>query len=95
MFLKSVTLYNSGDYSNSARNMEVALAQYFEVYDSCVAGCEGSYEILEFKDFYPTLAGKTGPLAAWPRARTDRFAAFLSASGLRSLRRCSALQGRM
>lgn len=53
-----MTLYNSGDFSNSARNMEEALVQYFEVYNSCVAGCEGSYEILEFKDFYPTLAGK-------------------------------------
>ncbi|TWW70242.1 endoplasmic reticulum protein SC65 [Takifugu flavidus] len=56
VFLKSVTLYNSGDFSSSARNMEEALAQYFEIYKSCVAGCEGSYEILEFKDFYPTLA---------------------------------------
>ncbi|KAM3597672.1 uncharacterized protein V6R79_007858 [Siganus canaliculatus] len=56
VFLKSVTLYNSGDFSNSARNMEQAITQYFEVYSSCLAGCEGSYEILEYKDFYPTLA---------------------------------------
>lgn len=41
--------------------MEEALGQYFEAYNSCVAGCEGSYEIVEFKDFYPTLAGKTRP----------------------------------
>lgn len=58
VFLKSVTLYNSGDFSSSARNMEEALVQYFEIYQNCLAGCEGSYEILEFKDFYPTLAGK-------------------------------------
>ncbi|XP_034449308.1 endoplasmic reticulum protein SC65 [Hippoglossus hippoglossus] len=56
VFLKGVTLYNSGDFSNSARNMELAITHYFEVYSLCLAGCEGSYEILEFKDFYPTLA---------------------------------------
>lgn len=59
VFLKSVTLYNNGDFSGSARNMEQATRQYFEVYSDCLAGCEGSYEILEFKDFYPTLAGKS------------------------------------
>lgn len=56
VFLKSVTLYNNGDFSSSARHMEQAITQYFEVYSNCLAGCEGSYEILEFKDFYPTLA---------------------------------------
>ncbi|XP_008328183.1 endoplasmic reticulum protein SC65 [Cynoglossus semilaevis] len=56
VFLKSVTLYNNGDFSNSARNMEQAISQYFEIYNQCLAGCEGSYEILEYKDFYPTLA---------------------------------------
>ncbi|XP_042248895.1 endoplasmic reticulum protein SC65 [Thunnus maccoyii] len=56
VFLKSVMLYNSGDFSNSARNMEQAIIQYFEAYNLCSSGCEGSYEILEFKDFYPTLA---------------------------------------
>lgn len=62
-FLKSVTLYNTGDFSNAARNMEQAITQYFEVYDDCLAGCEGSYEIVEFKDFYPTLAGSAGETA--------------------------------
>ncbi|XP_068575137.1 endoplasmic reticulum protein SC65 [Cebidichthys violaceus] len=56
VFLKSVTLYNNGDFSNSARNMEQAITQYFEMYSLCLAGCEGSYEIVEYKDFYPTLA---------------------------------------
>lgn len=59
-FLKSVTLYNNGDFSSAARNMEQAVTQYFEVYSDCLAGCEGSYEIVEFKDFYPTLAGRGG-----------------------------------
>ncbi len=53
-----MTLYNSGDFSNSARNMEQAIKLYFEIYSSCLVGCESAYEILEFKDFYPTLAGK-------------------------------------
>nr|XP_020463053.1 synaptonemal complex protein SC65 [Monopterus albus] len=56
VFVKSVTLYNSGDFSSSARHMEQAITQYFEIYSLCLASCEGSYEILEFKDFYPTLA---------------------------------------
>lgn len=92
VFLKSVTLYNSGDFSSSARNMEEALAQYFEIYKSCVAACEGSYEILEFKDFYPTLAGKTGPA---PDSRRNRRARLICISSLRSLHGCPGLQGQM
>lgn len=88
VFLKSVTLYNSGDFSGSARNMEEALAQYFEIYNSCLAGCEGSYEILEFKDFYPTLAGKSGPV---PDRRRNRRAHLASVSSRRSLHGCSGL----
>lgn len=53
-------LYNNEDFSNSARNMEQAITQYFDAHRLCLAGCEGSYEILEFKDFYPTLAGNEG-----------------------------------
>uniref|UniRef100_A0A8C8DQU4 Endoplasmic reticulum protein SC65 n=1 Tax=Oryzias sinensis TaxID=183150 RepID=A0A8C8DQU4_9TELE len=56
VFLKSVMLYNNGDYSSSARNMEQAVTLYFESYSMCLAGCESSYEITEVKDFYPTLA---------------------------------------
>ncbi|XP_024128840.1 endoplasmic reticulum protein SC65 [Oryzias melastigma] len=56
VFLKSVMLYNNGDYSSSARNMEQAITQYFDSYSTCLAGCDSSYEIIEFKDFYPTLA---------------------------------------
>ncbi|XP_029945283.1 endoplasmic reticulum protein SC65 [Salarias fasciatus] len=56
VFVKSVMLYNSGDFSSSARIMEQTVALYMEVYGLCSAGCEGAHEILEFKDFYPTLA---------------------------------------
>lgn len=58
VFVKSVTLYNNGDFSNSARNMEQAITLYFDLYDLCLVGCEGSYEIVEYKDFYATLAGE-------------------------------------
>lgn len=56
VFVKSVTQYNNGDFSNSARNMEQAISQYFDIYNLCIAGCEGSFEIVEYKDFYATLA---------------------------------------
>ncbi|XP_054615881.1 endoplasmic reticulum protein SC65 [Dunckerocampus dactyliophorus] len=56
VFVKSVLLYNNGDFSSSARHMEQAITSYLDVYALCLDGCDGSYEILEFKDFYPTLA---------------------------------------
>ncbi|KAJ3601582.1 hypothetical protein NHX12_032550 [Muraenolepis orangiensis] len=56
VFLKAVKLYNSEDFSSSARDMEQAIAEYFKAYELCQAACEGSYEIVEVKDFYPTLA---------------------------------------
>lgn len=96
VFLKSVTLYNSGDFSNSARSMEEALAQYFEAYHGCVAGCEGSYEILEAKDFYPTLAGKSRPPPGRRRRQAQRPGRCLRlASPLRSLHGRSELQGQL
>ncbi|XP_020348968.2 endoplasmic reticulum protein SC65 [Oncorhynchus kisutch] len=56
VFLKAVKLYNSGDFSASTRDMEQATTEYLKMYDLCLAGCEGSYEVTEYKDFYPTLA---------------------------------------
>lgn len=56
LFLKAVKLYNSGDFSSSARDMELAAAEYFKTYNMCLLSCEGSYDVQEFKDFYPTLA---------------------------------------
>uniref|UniRef100_A0A672LJT2 Synaptonemal complex protein SC65-like n=1 Tax=Sinocyclocheilus grahami TaxID=75366 RepID=A0A672LJT2_SINGR len=54
LFMKAVKLYNSGDFSSSARDMELAVAEYFKTFNTCLMSCEGSYD--EFKDFYPTLA---------------------------------------
>lgn len=51
-------LFNTGDFSTSALNMEQAATEYFKTFDLCQAACEGSYEVTEFKDFYPTLAGE-------------------------------------
>ncbi|KAI2644549.1 Endoplasmic reticulum protein SC65 [Labeo rohita] len=48
LFLKAVKL--------SARDMELAAAEYFKTFNTCLLSCEGSYDVQEFKDFYPTLA---------------------------------------
>ncbi|KAJ4932641.1 hypothetical protein JOQ06_011058 [Pogonophryne albipinna] len=46
VFVKSVALYNSGEFSSSAQNMEQAITQYFEVYNlytdvlKCKVKCE-------------------------------------------------------
>lgn len=57
MFLRAVKLYNSGDFRSSAEDMERALAEYLAVFARCLAGCEGAQEQVEFKDFYPAIAG--------------------------------------
>ncbi|KAG7459705.1 hypothetical protein MATL_G00213560 [Megalops atlanticus] len=56
VFLKAVKLFNAGDFSSSARDMEQAASEFFKAYDLCLAGCEGTYEIAETKDFYASLA---------------------------------------
>lgn len=55
--MRSVKLYNNGDFRSSAADMEQALAEYYKAYEDCLAGCEGAYELQEFKDFYPAIAG--------------------------------------
>lgn len=57
IFVRSVKLYNNGDFRSSAADMEQALAEYYRAYEDCLAGCEGAYELQEFKDFYPAIAG--------------------------------------
>lgn len=57
MFLRAVKLYNSGDFRSSAEDMERALAEYLAVFARCLAGCEGAHEQVDFKDFYPAIAG--------------------------------------
>uniref|UniRef100_A0A8C5U4W6 Prolyl 3-hydroxylase family member 4 (inactive) n=1 Tax=Malurus cyaneus samueli TaxID=2593467 RepID=A0A8C5U4W6_9PASS len=60
IFVRSVKLYNNGDFRSSAADMEQALAEYYKAYEDCLAGCEGAYELQEFKDFYPAIAGSGG-----------------------------------
>lgn len=57
VFLRAVKLYNSGDFRSSAEDMERALAEYMLVFARCLAGCEGAHEQVDFKDFYPAIAG--------------------------------------
>ncbi|NWX34501.1 SC65 protein, partial [Notiomystis cincta] len=61
IFVRSVKLYNNGDFRSSAADMEQALAEYYKAYEDCLAGCEGAYELQEFKDFYPAIAGSGEP----------------------------------
>lgn len=56
--MRSVKLYNNGDFRSSAADMEQALTEYYKAYEDCLAGCEGAYELQEFKDFYPAIAGE-------------------------------------
>lgn len=37
--------------------MELALQDFLKAYDECIAASEGSREIKDFKDFYPSIAG--------------------------------------
>lgn len=62
MFLRAVKIYNSGDFRSSAEDMERALAEYLAVFARCLAGCEGAHEQVDFKDFYPAIAGTPQPL---------------------------------
>lgn len=61
VFLRAVKLYNSGDFRGSAEDMERALAEYLAVFARCLAGCEGAHEQVDFKDFYPAIAGTSHP----------------------------------
>lgn len=57
VFLRAVKLYNSGDFRSSTEDMERALAEYLAIFARCLAGCEGAHEQVDFKDFYPAIAG--------------------------------------
>ncbi|XP_054170699.1 endoplasmic reticulum protein SC65 isoform X4 [Homo sapiens] len=61
VFLRAVKLYNSGDFRSSTEDMERALSEYLAVFARCLAGCEGAHEQVDFKDFYPAIAGICHP----------------------------------
>ncbi|KAM3923423.1 endoplasmic reticulum protein SC65 isoform 1-T4 [Leptodactylus fuscus] len=56
VFVKAVKSYNAGDFRRSIEDMEQALPLYYKAYNTCLTGCEGVYEMREFKDFYPAVA---------------------------------------
>ncbi|XP_071401791.1 cartilage-associated protein isoform X4 [Centroberyx affinis] len=56
LFVRAVRAYNGDNYRTSVSDMELALRDFFKVYDECLAASEGAREIKDFKDFYPSIA---------------------------------------
>ncbi len=57
LFIRAVRAYNGDNFRTSVSDMELALRDFFKVYDECIAASEGSRQIKDFKDFYPSIAG--------------------------------------
>ncbi|XP_064193715.1 cartilage-associated protein-like isoform X1 [Anguilla rostrata] len=55
-FLRAVRAHNAENYRRVVSDMELALSDFLKAYDSCLAASEGSREILDFKDFYASIA---------------------------------------
>uniref|UniRef100_H0XR58 Cartilage associated protein n=1 Tax=Otolemur garnettii TaxID=30611 RepID=H0XR58_OTOGA len=47
---------NGENWRTSITDMELALPDFFKVFYECLAACEGSREITDFKDFYLSIA---------------------------------------
>ncbi|NXJ93036.1 CRTAP protein, partial [Corythaixoides concolor] len=56
LFVRAVRAYNGDNWRTSISDMELALPDFFKAYDDCIAACEGSREIKDFKDFYLSIA---------------------------------------
>ncbi|KAI1242960.1 Cartilage-associated protein, partial [Lamprotornis superbus] len=56
LFVRAVRAYNGDNWRTSISDMELALPDFFKAYDDCIAACEGSREITDFKDFYLSVA---------------------------------------
>ncbi|XP_053323140.1 cartilage-associated protein [Spea bombifrons] len=56
LFIRSVRAYNGENWRTSISDMELALPDFFKAFEECIAACEGSREIKDFKDFYPNIA---------------------------------------
>ncbi|KAJ8268141.1 hypothetical protein COCON_G00133130 [Conger conger] len=56
LFIRAVRAYNGDNYRTSISDMELALRDFFKVYDECLAAAEGSREIRDFRDLYPSIA---------------------------------------
>ncbi|XP_051527403.1 cartilage-associated protein-like [Myxocyprinus asiaticus] len=56
LFIRAVRAYNGDNFRTSVSDMELALRDFFKVFDECIAASEGSRQIKDFKDFYPSIA---------------------------------------
>ncbi|KAK2886953.1 hypothetical protein QQF64_014129 [Cirrhinus molitorella] len=56
LFIRAVRAYNGDNFRTSVSDMELALRDFLKVYDECIAASEGSRQIKDFKDFYPSIA---------------------------------------
>ncbi|KAM4692359.1 cartilage-associated protein [Rhinophrynus dorsalis] len=56
LFIRAVRAYNGENWRTTISDMELALPDFFKTFDECIAACEGSREIREFKDFYHSVA---------------------------------------
>lgn len=79
LFVRAVRAYNGDNWRTSISDMELALPDFFKAYDDCIATCEGSREIKDFKDFYLSIAGEQlgnnkerCPKGALPKGLTTR-----------------------
>lgn len=56
LFIRAVRAYNGENWRTSITDMELALPDFFKAFYDCLAACEGSREIKDFKDFYLSIA---------------------------------------
>ncbi|XP_069329479.1 cartilage-associated protein isoform X4 [Eulemur rufifrons] len=56
LFIRAVRAYNGENWRTSITDMELALPDFFKAFYECLAACEGSREIKDFKDFYLSVA---------------------------------------
>ncbi|XP_040820121.1 cartilage-associated protein isoform X4 [Ochotona curzoniae] len=56
LFIRAVRAYNGENWRTSITDMELALPDFFKAFYECLAACEGSREIIDFKDFYLSIA---------------------------------------
>lgn len=71
LFIRAVRAYNGENWRTSITDMELALPDFFKAFYECLAACEGSREIKDFKDFYLSIAGwwRLGPRRRWDGGR--------------------------
>lgn len=56
LFVRAVRAYNGENWRTSISDMELAIPDFFKAFYECLAACEGSREIKDFKDFYLSIA---------------------------------------